>query len=277
MKKLLLTTALLAFAAPAYAQTAAAPAAAPAAGNPKCTTVQVPGQNLVQVQCESDNQVSDADDLKFFLDKQSGVQLLKGSLDKNTSIPGDQNILVTTNAGVSTVTQEGNGFAEMKSSDKGSPTNDLRAFTFFPIEPSIIDGQGPFEGFDGFYARGQVDATQASIGKNGKTIFTWDGDVFMHIVFTDNTTADLTFLGDTAKDDFGALGFDEPNEPGKLIKSVTLSLDNTGAFNELKQIEFSAVGALATPEPSTWAMLIAGFGLMGALGWKRKRIARYAV
>lgn len=32
----------------------------------------------------------------------------------------------------------------------------------------------------------------------------------------------------------------------------------------------------AIPEPSTWAMMLAGFGLIGALGW-RKRQARYAV
>jgi Thioester domain/PEP-CTERM motif len=30
------------------------------------------------------------------------------------------------------------------------------------------------------------------------------------------------------------------------------------------------------PEPSTWAMLISGFGLMGVFGW-RKRTARYAI
>ena len=27
------------------------------------------------------------------------------------------------------------------------------------------------------------------------------------------------------------------------------------------------------PEPSTWAMLIAGFGLMGAIGWRKARLA----
>jgi hypothetical protein len=31
------------------------------------------------------------------------------------------------------------------------------------------------------------------------------------------------------------------------------------------------------PEPSTWAMLISGFGLMGLFGWRKHKIARYAV
>jgi hypothetical protein len=31
------------------------------------------------------------------------------------------------------------------------------------------------------------------------------------------------------------------------------------------------------PEPSTWAMLVAGFGLLAFMGYKRNRTARYAV
>ena len=264
MKKFLLTSVMaFAFAAPAYA------------ANPKCSTVPVAGFNLTQSQCESDNQVNDADDLKFFVDKQSGLNNILGSLDKNTSIPGDENIKVTINGGATaTITQDGNGFAELKSSLKGSPLNDLRAFTFTSIVGSIIDGQGVvFNGFDGFFGRGQVDATGPVVhGKN-----TWDGDVFENIVFADNTTLGLSFLGDTKNDDIGAVGFDEPNDPGKLIKSVTFGLDNTGAWNEAKQFEFSVPGAVATPEPSTWVMGIIGFGLMAAMGWKRSRNSRHAI
>jgi hypothetical protein len=31
------------------------------------------------------------------------------------------------------------------------------------------------------------------------------------------------------------------------------------------------------PEPSTWAMLISGFALMGLFGWRKHKVARYAV
>jgi PEP-CTERM motif len=33
----------------------------------------------------------------------------------------------------------------------------------------------------------------------------------------------------------------------------------------------------AVPEPSTWAMGLAGFAFLGAMGWKRKRQSRYAI
>jgi hypothetical protein len=269
MKKYLLAAAVCALAAPAYANSPN-----------KCTSVAVPGQNLVQLQCDSDNQISDGDDLDLFLDKQSGLQALKGSLNKNTSIPADQNLDISVNLGTATISQQGNGFAEMKSSLQGSPLNDLRSFTFSTIAGSTIDGQNLiFQGFDGFMARGQVDPTgQVGVDKHGNPIYAWDGDVFMHIVFADNSTQNLTFLGDTAKDDFGALGFDEPNEPGKLISRVTISLDNTGAFNELKQIKFSVPSAVAgIPEPSTWAMMLGGFGLIGLLALRKRRLPRFAV
>jgi hypothetical protein len=38
----------------------------------------------------------------------------------------------------------------------------------------------------------------------------------------------------------------------------------------------SSVVTSGVPEPSTWAMGIIGFGMVGALGW-RKRSPRYAI
>jgi hypothetical protein len=268
VKKLLLSAALCAFAAPAFANSPN-----------KCSSTAVPGQNLVQLQCDSDNQNADADDLKFFANKQSGLSFLDGSLNKNTSIGGDQNIHVTINSGATaTIDQQGNGFAEFDSSLAGKSTNDLRAFTFTTLAGSIIDGPNTvFDGFDGFFGRGQVDPTHLVGIVHNKPVFSWDGDVFMHIVFADSTTLDLSFLGDTAKDDIGSIGFDEPNDPGKLIRSVTMSLDDTGAWNQVKQFEFSVPGAVAAiPELPTWAMGLMGFGLVAGL-YRTRREARYAL
>jgi hypothetical protein len=36
-------------------------------------------------------------------------------------------------------------------------------------------------------------------------------------------------------------------------------------------------GTSAVPEPSTWAMGLAGFAFLGAMGWKRSRTARLAL
>jgi hypothetical protein len=52
--------------------------------------------------------------------------------------------------------------------------------------------------------------------------------------------------------------FDEVN-----VQSLT-------GFDEIKHIEISGLQAVTTPEPSTWAMLVAGFGLMGLMGLRRR-------
>jgi hypothetical protein len=234
----------------------------------KCTTT-VSG-NLNIFQCESDNQAADGDELKMFIDKATGVTNVEGSLGKNTSDPAFQNIKVTSDAAFN---QEGNGFAELHSADAGSPTNALHTVTFAPILPSTLDTNPPrpFPGFDGWFGRGQVDP----LGGTGKKL-TWDGDVFLDIVFQGGGTQTLTFTGDTAKDDIGAFGFDEINEPGKLVQSVTMRLDATGAWNEVKQFEFSVPGVTAIPEPSTWGLALLGFGFVSLMGWRRGRVARLA-
>jgi hypothetical protein len=38
-----------------------------------------------------------------------------------------------------------------------------------------------------------------------------------------------------------------------------------------------AAAVVGTPEPSTWFMGVMGFGFIAAMGWKRKRTARYAL
>jgi hypothetical protein len=79
-----------------------------------------------------------------------------------------------------------------------------------------------------------------------------------------NPAQTLTF--DSGKDDdflrAGIVSFD-----GETIKSVTL----TGDFKELKQVEFSAPGAV--PEPATWAMMLLGFATLGFAGYRRRRLA----
>jgi hypothetical protein len=54
---------------------------------------------------------------------------------------------------------------------------------------------------------------------------------------------------------------------GGVFDEVNIQAGSLG-FTEIKHIEISGLAALATPEPSTWAMLLAGFGLMGLMGWR---------
>jgi hypothetical protein len=53
---------------------------------------------------------------------------------------------------------------------------------------------------------------------------------------------------------------------GQLIRNVTISLD--GDVGDIRQ--FRIGGVTEVPEPATWVMLIAGFGLVGATARRRK-------
>lgn len=255
MKRTLLVVALL----------ASTNLAAHAACNPTPPPpVPDPG-NIVTFQCDSDNQATDADDLKLFLDKATGVTNIDGSLDKNSSALVNQNIHITANAAFN---QEANGFAELHSANAGSPSNTLTDVTFTPIVPSTIKGQGAFLGFDGFFGRGSVDP----IGAAG-----WDGDVTLVVDLTNGKSFDIAFTGDKKTDDSGAMGFDELTEPGAFVKSVSMQLDSTGAWNEVKQFDFSVHGAVSTvPEPSTWAMLLLGFAGLGYVAFRQSKKDRLA-
>jgi len=262
MKRILLVAALL----------ASSSLAAHAACNPTPPPpIPDPG-NLKTFQCDSDNQATDADDLKLFLDKATGVTFIDGSLNKNSSVLGFQNIHITADAAFN---QEANGFAELHSALAGKPTNDLHTVTFTPIVPSSVaqpgGGSVKFLGFDGFFGRGQVDALGAPA--TGSKKLTWDGDVFMDITFEGpHPDTTITFAGDTKTDDIGAIGFDELTEPGFLVKSVTMRLDATGAWNEVKQFDFSVPGSTAIiPEASTWVMMVVGFALIGGVGFAKRR------
>jgi hypothetical protein len=53
---------------------------------------------------------------------------------------------------------------------------------------------------------------------------------------------------------------------GQLIRNVTISLN--GDVGDIRQ--FRIGGVAEVPEPGTWAMMIAGFGLVGAAARQRK-------
>jgi hypothetical protein len=53
-----------------------------------------------------------------------------------------------------------------------------------------------------------------------------------------------------------------------------VNLLSADGFNEIKHIEISGLARVvgsAVPEPSTWAMLVTGFGLMGLVGYRKTR------
>jgi hypothetical protein len=59
-----------------------------------------------------------------------------------------------------------------------------------------------------------------------------------------------------------------------MAEELQLTLQ-PGAFIGVQSISMNATNAV--PEPSTWAMMLGGFGLMALLGLKRRKTARFAV
>jgi hypothetical protein len=72
---------------------------------------------------------------------------------------------------------------------------------------------------------------------------------------------------------FNGSGFDPVLGPYGLAESLTLTLQ-PGAIVGVQNVSMDVA---AVPEPSTWAMMGAGFAFIAFLGFKRKREARFAV
>jgi hypothetical protein len=267
MKRLLLTTALLGAvgASPAYAA---------------CTVVSTVG-NIQFVTGESDNQCNDGDDLKMFLDGVTNASTAFGSLGGNNNSTADANIKVQDLNGTGfSASTDGNGFANFK-----SVADNVDVYELTPQAGTVLPKTGGtvFNGFDGSLMRGQLTNNVNTPG------VTWNGDVSIVVNLSNGTQDIYTFTGFKANQDIGVIGFDEVTDPGVFVTSYFAYAGNVdangnpiantlGSWDEFKQIEMSVPGAIAAiPEPGTWAMLLTGFGLMGALAWRKKRTPRFAV
>lgn len=119
----------------------------------------------------------------------------------------------------------------------------------------------------------------------------WDVQMFntkvKDAVFSFNAYA---YLGGTLQDffHFGGLGHDSDLSFGAFATDGgqfdELYLTSDTGFKELKHFQISDLDGVSitpvtggVPEPSTWLMGIMGFGLVAALGVKRKRQARFAI
>jgi hypothetical protein len=98
---------------------------------------------------------------------------------------------------------------------------------------------------------------------NGQS-FTIDG--------TDLGDFDSGLLTGTQSFSFNGFGGDHLNGPYGLAEELTLTLQpGAGVF-----VQGESMSASAVPEPSTWAMGLAGFGFLAFVGLKRSRKDRLA-
>jgi hypothetical protein len=191
----------------------------------------------------------DGDEAKLFVDKTVGpVSSSFGSLVQNDN--SLQNIAVSSNVGSSYTT--GSGFATFKSSDHGSPTNPLTAFTFSPGTSN----------FDGAFIRGQIDSENGSIPVVTETVN-----------FIDTKNPSMPVPGMATKSfsvqdtrDIGRIGFDENADSDPyFVTSVMFSLASGAGWNQVKQVEFSVPGVVSTPVPEAPGLVMVLFAICGAV------------
>lgn len=90
------------------------------------------------------------------------------------------------------------------------------------------------------------------------------------VIVTDNqgdAPQTIPFTFGNANQDFARSGI--VSRDGETIKSVELV--NDGGFKEAKQFEFDIAGSV--PEPTTWALMIVGVGMVGFAARRRRGLA----
>ena len=149
-------------------------------------------------------------------------------------------VTVTTTGNIDT----GAGFSTI------TPTSGalLSSLTFTPADDTL---------FTDFSFRGQLNP----VGDTGVIDVTWTDST--------GTSGTIAFTGIAGPDtDFARLGIVSTDE---TLASVVISTAPGESFKEFKQVQFSAGIQPSIPEPSTWAMMLAGFAGLGFLGYRTSR------
>jgi hypothetical protein len=142
---------------------------------------------------------------------------------------------VTAGLGSTVLVDSASGFANIK-----QDTGVLSQLLFTPTGTNLLS-------YGDFFFEGQL-------ASQGKVTVLING---LYSGTSATIAANTDFAG------FGGWSID-----GDIIKSVLVTTDAVGGFNQIKHIEFSVAGAV--PEPSTWAMMILGFFGVGFMAYRRR-------
>jgi hypothetical protein len=132
----------------------------------------------------------------------------------------------------------------------------------------LVSGKSNFaNGFSTIKPAGDAELTTLIFTPTNPDEF----DGFSFRVQDDQGNAPQTIAVSVAKAnaDFSAIGVIAALK-GETIKSVELV--NDGGFKEAKQFEFNPINAAGVPEPATWAMMLVGFGGLGAVMRRRRQL-----
>ncbi|MFQ3595228.1 MAG: choice-of-anchor W domain-containing protein [Sphingomonadaceae bacterium] len=185
----------------------------------------------------------------------SGIPVVDGgtgvtsALTNSPPFVGNNNVLVANGVATDfTITRVGN----------------ILTFTLLPASGAVMlasDSRTSIGLIDAFSVRIRSTAS-GSIG-------------YSNLMFSDSAVSGLMLADISASGGGGAIRLFEGIAPGDFTLSGTLTRSWTGSepngSNLATQIKFLTTGGVI-PEPGTWAMLIVGFGLVGA-AMRRQRLA----
>ncbi len=96
------------------------------------------------------------------------------------------------------------------------------------------------------------------------------------VTFSDGTAQSILIPGTGTNNSVGALSFVGFTDAGKAITSITLNAGSASLGADAIGVDDVRFAVAAVPETATWAMMIVGFGAVGAGLRRRRQGVRFA-
>jgi len=127
--------------------------------------------------------------------------------------------------------------------------------------------EGPFDALDIFFTNGELfNAVEFNIAALGTGQTITSGVISYFIAGSNVASGSFGFDAGSGNNKIRLYG-----SQGELFSRISFDATN-GAYASVRQVDFGGISAGAIPEPSAWAMIIAGFAVMGgAVRASRKR------
>jgi hypothetical protein len=190
------------------------------------------------------------------LNETVGAFHITGTVAASLSGLGDDNLQFSTSLIQNTGSSLGHLTAIVGDTNFIGPVNDVRESASLTFNNAVGSGASTLR----FFAD-PANGQPAGVGLNtpGTLLFTTSGVP---------TTDPDSFSGTNSSPFFAGGLF-------SMTETANLALASGGSITGFNESMVASTAVI--PEPRTWTMLGVGFGLMGLLGFKRKRIARYAI
>lgn len=182
----------------------------------------------------------------------------------NVLINGGVGSTATGNIGVNTVVFSSTTDTELVASANGQAKVGANDGLLNDLSFSLSDIDGQSFGFRGaVFNLVPLPGNQLNEAKN----------IFLNFTLSDGTTNSIAHTIDTNGNNWIGIHGDK----GEIFKSVGFSANpSSTGISEIRQVRLGEIAPIsgAVPEPSTWALMLLGFGVVGAAMRSRKAASK---